>query len=163
MEAEDVMGLHDLTGASGARRKRKRIGRGAGSGWGGTAGRGHKGQLSRSGAQVAPGFEGGQMPLQRRMPKRGFKNYCTKRYAVVHVGDLDRFDANAVIDPAALCEAGLLRRVQDLVKVLADGEIGKPLVVHAQGFSQAAKKKIEAAGGKAEVIGKIRKIRKTAP
>ncbi len=157
------MGLHDLTGASGAKRKRKRVGRGSGSGWGGTAGRGHKGQLSRSGAQVAPGFEGGQMPLQRRMPKRGFKNFCAKRYAVVHVGDLDRFDANAVIDPAALCEAGLLRRVEDLVKILGDGEIKKPLVVHAQGFSQTARQKIEAAGGKAEVVGKIWKIRKSAP
>lgn len=157
------MALHNLTTSPGARRKRKRVGRGQGSGQGGTAGRGHKGQLSRSGAHVAPGFEGGQMPLQRRMPKRGFKNFCATRYAVVNVGDLERFDANAVIDPAALCEAGLLRHVEDLVKVLSDGELGKPLIVHAQKFSQAARKKIEAAGGKAEVIGRIRKTKKTAP
>jgi large subunit ribosomal protein L15 len=160
--SEDEMGLQDLKAASGARRKKKRVGRGASSGWGGTAGRGHKGQKSRSGAQIAPGFEGGQMPLQRRMPKRGFKNLTAKVFSVVHVGDLERFEQNAVVDPAALFEAGLIRRVTDLVKVLSDGEIKKPVVVHAQGFSKAAKEKIEAAGGKAEVIGKIRKVKKSA-
>ncbi|MBW1872124.1 MAG: 50S ribosomal protein L15 [Deltaproteobacteria bacterium] len=147
----------------GARKKQKRVGRGNGSGWGGTAGRGHKGQLSRSGASIRVGFEGGQMPLQRRMPKRGFKNYCRKEFAVVHIGDLVRFEQNAVVDPAAMFEAGLIRRVTDLVKVLADGELDKAIVVHAQGFSQAAKKKIEAAGGKAEIVGKVRKAAKSTP
>jgi len=151
------MGLNDLKAATGARRKRKRVGRGNGSGKGGTAGRGHKGQLSRSGSKVAPGFEGGQMPLQRRMPKRGFKNLYAKRYSIVHIRDLDRFDENSVVDPAAMCEAGLVRRVTDPIKVLADGELAKPVTVHAQHFSKAAREKIEKAGGKAEVVGKIRK------
>ena len=157
------MGLNNLKAASGARRKRKRVGRGNSSGWGGTAGRGHKGQLSRSGASIRVGFEGGQMPLQRRMPKRGFKNFCRKEFTVVHIGDLARFEKNAVVDPAAMFEAGLIRRVTDLVKVLADGELDKSIVVHAQGFSQAAKKKIEAAGGKAEIVGKVRKVAKSTP
>ncbi len=157
------MGLHNLKADTGARQSKKRVGRGDASGWGGTAGRGHKGQLSRSGASIRVGFEGGQMPLQRRMPKRGFKNYCRKEVAIVHVGDLARFEPNAVVDPAAMLEAGLIRRVTDLVKVLADGDLDKAIVVHAQGFSKAAKKKIEAAGGKVEIVGKVRKIAKSTP
>jgi len=149
------MGLDNLSGAGGRKRK-KRVGRGPASGTGGTAGRGHKGQLSRSGAKVRPWFEGGQMPLQRRLPKRGFTNIWRRPYSVVHAGDLERFEANAVVDPVALVEAGLLKRVSDRVKVLADGELDKPLVVRAQAFSAAARAKIEKAGGQAEVIEPVR-------
>lgn len=157
------MGLNDLKAPAGTRRKRKkRVGRGQGSGWGGTAGRGHKGQLSRSGASSAVGFEGGQMPLQRRLPKRGFSNYCRREFTVVHVGDLMRFEDNAVVDPQAMVAAGLIRRETVPVKVLADGDLKKSLTVRAQGFSQAAIKKIEAAGGKAEVID-VRRPAKPAP
>ena len=151
------MQLAKLKASSGRRKKRRRVGRGKGSGWGKTAGRGHKGQLSRSGATLGVGFEGGQMPLQRRMPKRGFKNYCGYRYVVVHCGDLERFEENSVVDPVAMCQAGLLCRPTDLVKILSDGKLQKPLTVRAQGFSKAAKGKIEAVGGKAEVIEKVRR------
>ncbi len=156
------MDLEKLTAATGVRSKPKRVGRGPASGQGGTAGRGNKGQLSRSGGKVRPGFEGGQMPLQRRMPKRGFTNHCREAYVVVKVGDLARFEANAVVDPAALFEAGLIKHAADLVKVLAGGEIDKAVVVHAQGFSKAAKEKIEKAGGKAEIVGKVRRMAKSA-
>jgi large subunit ribosomal protein L15 len=157
------MGLNNLQAPAGARKKRKkRVGRGQGSGWGGTAGRGDKGQLSRSGASSAVGFEGGQMPLQRRLPKRGFKNFCRREFTIVHVGDLMRFEDNAVVDPAAMSAVGLIRRETVPVKILADGDLKKPLTVRAQGFSQAARKKIESAGGKAEVIEMIRRSTKTA-
>lgn len=155
------MGLDNLSSAGG-RKKKKRVGRGPASGTGGTAGRGHKGQLSRSGAKVRPWFEGGQMPLQRRLPKRGFTNIWRRSFSVVHAGDLERFEANAVVDPAALVEAGLLKHVSDRVKVLADGQLGKPLVVRAQAFSAAARAKIEKAGGQAEVIGPVRLKASTA-
>ena len=109
------------------------------------------------------GFEGGQMPLQRRMPKRGFKNHCRKKVAVVHCKDLARFEESAVVDPEAMCQKGLIRRKTDWVKVLSDGEPGKKLTVRAQGFSKKAKEKIEAAGGKAEVISQIRASSKSTP
>jgi large subunit ribosomal protein L15 len=157
------MGLDKLKANPGTRKKRKRVGRGSGSGSGGTAGRGHKGQLSRSGVSIHPGFEGGQMPIQRRMPKRGFKNYCRKKVAVVHCRDLARFEESAVVDPEAMCQKGLIGRKTDWVKVLSDGEPAKNLTVRAQGFSQKAKEKIEAAGGKAEVIEQIRRTSKSTP
>jgi large subunit ribosomal protein L15 len=157
------MGLNKLKANPGTRNKRKRVGRGSGSGSGGTAGRGHKGQLSRSGVAIHPGFEGGQMPIHRRMPKRGFKNYCRKQVAVIHCKDLAGFEESAVVDPEALCQKGLIRRKTDWVKVLSDGEPGKKLTVRAQGFSKKAKEKIEAAGGKAEVIAQIRKSSKSTP
>ncbi len=158
------MGLNNLKPPPGACKiRKKRIGRGPGSGWGKTATRGHKGQRSRSGATIKAGFEGGQMPLQRRMPKRGFKNFCRREVAVINVGDLMRFEDNAVVDPAALSGAGLIRRETELVKILSNGDLSKPLTVRAQRFSEAAKKKIESAGGKAEVIDKIRRSTKTDP
>jgi large subunit ribosomal protein L15 len=155
------MGLNNLKVPQGARKNRKRVGRGPGSNWGGTAGRGHKGQLSRSGGKVRIGFEGGQMPLQRRMPKRGFQNYCRQEYVVVNIGDLARFQDNAVVDPVELHKAGMIKHITDMVKVLSSGELNKPLTVKAQGFSKAAKEKIESAGGKVEVIGVIRKNKKS--
>lgn len=158
------MELGSLRAPPGARKKRrKRVGRGSASGTGGTAGRGHKGQRSRSGRTLGVGFEGGQMPLQRRMPKRGFKNIHRREYTVINLGDLRRFDADTVVDPAALRERGLLPRVSDPVKVLADGQLDKPLTVRAQAFSRAAREKIEAAGGKAEVIDQVRRKKKSTP
>ena len=157
------MGMDKLKTSPKNRKKRKRVGRGPGSGSGGTAGRGHKGQLSRSGVSISPGFEGGQMPIHRRMPKRGFKNYCRKRVAVIHCRDLAGFEDSAVVDPEALCQKGLIRRKTDWVKVLSDGEPGKKLTVRAQGFSKKAKEKIEAAGGKAEVIAQIQRTSKSTP
>ncbi len=157
------MGLDKLKARSGTRKKRRRVGRGSGSGSGGTAGRGHKGQLSRSGVSIHPGFEGGQMPLQRRMPKRGFKNYCRRKVAIVNCKDLDNFEENAVVDPEAMCRAGLIRRKTEWIKVLSNGDLGKKLTVRAQGFSQKAKEKIEAAGGTAEVISRIMRSSKTTP
>lgn len=146
------MKLQDLKPAEGSTQPAYRKGRGAGSGNGKTAGRGHKGQWARSGGGVRPGFEGGQMPLYRRLPKRGFKNVLAKEYAEVNVEQLNRFDANAVVDPAALVEAGILKNVLDGVRVLGNGELSKALTVRAQGFTKSAQQKIEAAGGKVEVI-----------
>ena len=146
------MKLHELTPAAGATKPAYRKGRGAGSGNGKTAGRGHKGQWARSGGGVRPGFEGGQMPLYRRLPKRGFKNTFAKKYAEVNVEQLNCFDNGAVVDPAALIEAGILKNVLDGVRVLGNGELTKSLTVQAQGFTKSAQQKIEAAGGKAEVI-----------
>lgn len=146
------MKLHELSPAPGSAKKAYRVGRGAGSGNGKTAGKGHKGQNARSGGGVRPGFEGGQMPLQRRIPKRGFVNIFRTEYAIVNLSDLDRFEDGAVVDAQALCEAGLLKNLCDGVKVLGRGEITKKLTVKAAKFSGSAKEKIEAAGGKAEVI-----------
>ena len=147
------MKLHNLRPADGARQERKRVGRGIGSGVGKTSGRGHKGQGSRSGGGVRPGFEGGQMPLQRRLPKRGFNNERFKTYyALVQVQDLDLFEAGSVVDLQALKNAGLVQNPKDGVKVLGTGEITKSLTVRATAFSQTAMDKITAAGGKAEVI-----------
>ncbi|HBT46542.1 MAG TPA: 50S ribosomal protein L15 [Peptococcaceae bacterium] len=146
------MQLHELRPAPGARRPRTRVGRGIGSGLGKTAGRGHKGQKARAGGGVRPGFEGGQMPLTRRIPKRGFTNIFKRQLAVVNVGDLERFDSGTVVTPELLREAGLVKKGRDGVKVLGDGEITKPLVVKAQAASRQAVAKIEAAGGRVEVI-----------
>ena len=146
------MNLSNLQPAAGSTHNDNfRRGRGHGSGNGKTAGKGHKGQKARSGAP-RPGFEGGQMPLYRRLPKRGFKNTFAKKYAEVNVEQLNCFDNGAVVDPAALIEAGILKNVLDGVRVLGNGELTKSLTVQAQGFTKSAQQKIEAAGGKAEVI-----------
>ena len=146
------MKLHELSPAPGSNAEVKRIGRGHGSGNGKTAGKGHKGQKARAGRGMRAGFEGGQMPLMRRIPKRGFNNIFATRYASVNVSDLDRFEAGSVVDAQALISAGVVKKVYDGVKVLGNGEITKALTVQVAAFSESAKQKIEAAGGKAEVI-----------
>ena len=146
------MMLHELKPAAGSNKAAKRKGRGHGSGNGKTAGYGHKGQKARSGAKKA-GFEGGQLPLQRRLPKVGFDNSVfATNYAIINVCDLEeRFEANSVVDEAAVVASGLVKKVNDGIKVLGRGEITKPLTVELKAFSASAKAKIEAAGGKAEV------------
>ena len=146
------MMLHELKPAAGSNKAAKRKGRGHGSGNGKTAGYGHKGQKARSGA-TRPGFEGGQLPLQRRLPKVGFNNSVfATNYAIINVCDLEeRFEANSVVDEAAVVACGLVKKVNDGIKVLGRGEITKPLTVELKAFSASAKEKIEAAGGKAEV------------
>ncbi len=147
------MKLHELSPAAGANRDVKRIGRGHGSGNGKTAGKGHKGQKARSGGSIRPGFEGGQMPLQRRVPKRGFNNIFAKQYVIVNVSDLEaKFETGAVIDTEALVASGLVKKPMDGVKVLGNGDITKALTVKATAFSKSAIEKIEKAGGKTEVI-----------
>ena len=146
------MKLNQLTATPGATKERKRIGRGYGAGTGKTAGKGHKGQKARAGHGMRPGFEGGQMPLQRRIPKRGFNNIFAKDIVSVNVGSLNGFEDGAAVDAAALREAGIIKKCGDGVKILANGELTKKLTVKASAFSEAAKAKIEAAGGKAEVI-----------
>lgn len=146
------MKLHDLKPAEGSRKDKTRLGRGTGSGCGKTSGRGHKGQKSRSGGGVRPGFEGGQMPIYRRLPKRGFKNIWRKNYAEVNVSTLNVFDDDTTVDAVALVEMGILKNVLDGVRILGDGELTKKLNVKAQGFTKSAIAKIEAAGGSAEVI-----------
>ena len=146
------MKLHELSPAPGSTKKAFRKGRGAGSGNGKTAGKGHKGQKARSGGGVRPGFEGGQMPLTRRLPKRGFTNIFATKYATINVGDLNRFEDGAVVDEAAIVAAGLVKKTMDGIKVLGNGELEKKLTVNAKAFSASAKQKIEAAGGKAEVM-----------
>lgn len=146
------MDLSNLKPATGSTKNRKRLGRGPGSGTGKTAGKGHKGQNARSGGGVKPGFEGGQMPLQRRLPKRGFVSLNRKEYVLVNLRDLDAFEAGSVVDLEALGKAGLFTKIKDGVKVLADGELTKALTVQAHKFSKSAVAKIEAAGGKAEVL-----------
>lgn len=146
------MKLNELKPALGSTTAPRRLGRGVGSGLGKTSGKGHKGAKARSGGGKRPGFEGGQMPLYRRLPKRGFKNTFAKKYAEVNVEQLNCFDNGAVVDPAALIEAGILKNVLDGVRVLGNGELTKSLTVQAQGFTKSAQQKIEAAGGKAEVI-----------
>lgn len=146
------MKLHELSPAAGSTKEAKRIGRGHGSGNGKTAGKGHKGQKARSGSGMRAGFEGGQMPLQRRVPKRGFNNIFATKFAIVNVADLDVFEANAVIDTQALQDKGLVKKLYDGVKILGNGDISKAITVKASAFSESAKQKIEAAGGKAEVI-----------
>lgn len=135
---------------SGARKRPKRVGRGPGSGHGKTAGKGHKGQRSRSGANIPRGFEGGQMPLQRRLPKRGFRNIFKKRFALVHIKDLNRFSAGEVVDIEALQKAGLVKKVYDGVKIVGDGDLTVPLTVRAHMFTGSARRKIEEASGKVE-------------
>ncbi len=144
------MKLHELKPAENARKKPKRVGRGVGSGWGKTAGRGNKGHKARSGGQTSPGFEGGQMPLQRRVPKRGFTNIFRKKIAIVNLRDLSRFDSGSVVDSAALIRSGLVKGQWDGIKLLGNGEIAHPLQVKLPMVSAAAKAKIEAAGGKVE-------------
>ena len=147
------MKLHELSPAAGSKKEVKRIGRGPGSGQGKTAGKGHKGQKARAGRGMQIGFEGGQMPLQRRLPKRGFVNIFGKEFAIVNVAALeDRFEDGAVIAIDALKSAGLVNKTLDGVKVLAHGDITKKFTVKVNAYSDAAKAKIEAAGGKAEVI-----------
>ena len=146
------MKLHELSPAPGSNTPAWRKGRGPGSGNGKTAGKGHKGQNARSGGGVRPGFEGGQLPLYRKLPKRGFHNKFATVYAIVNVEALNRFEDDAVVDTAALIECGLVTRVCDGVKILGNGELTKKLTVKAAVFSNAAKEKIEAAGGKTEVI-----------
>lgn len=146
-----MLTLSNLSPKRGANRNRKRVGRGQGSGRGRTATRGHKGSKSRSGYGIRPGFEGGQMPLQRRLPKRGFNNLFRNEYAIVQVKDLEVFDAGSRIDREALIQAGLIGRKAKLVKVLANGELSKPLTVAVDKVSEGARKKVEAAGGTVEV------------
>jgi len=146
------MDLSNLKPAIGSTKNRKRIGRGPGSGTGKTSGKGHKGQNARSGGGVKAGFEGGQMPMQRRLPKRGFTPLERKVYALVNLRDLDLFEAGSVVDVAALGKAGLVNKIGDGVKILGDGDLNKALTVQAHKFSKSATEKIEAAGGKAEVL-----------
>jgi large subunit ribosomal protein L15 len=143
----ETMELNNLKPKKGARHAKKRVGRGPGSGHGKTAGRGEKGQKSRSGFSRSLGFEGGQMPLHRRLPKRGFTNIFKKDYAVVNVSDLERFDNGATVDEAALRSAGLVKGQHDGVKVLGDGELSRKLTVSATKFSKSAREIIEKAGG----------------
>ena len=146
------MKLHELHPAEGSTTAQKRLGRGTGSGLGKTSGKGHKGAKARSGGGKRPGFEGGQMPLYRRVPKRGFNNVFGTEYAEVNVERLEAFEDGAVVDAKALLEARIIRKELDGVKVLGGGELTKKLTVQAAKFSASAKEKIEAVGGKAEVI-----------
>ena len=147
------MKLHELQPAAGSKKARTRVGRGLGSGLGKTSGRGQKGQNSRSGGGVRSGFEGGQMPLYRRLPKRGFTNVFAKQYAEVNVEQLNRFEDGATVDPVALIEAGILKNVRDGIRILGNGTLEtKNLTVIANGFTKSAEEKITAAGGKVEVI-----------
>ncbi|OGP93698.1 MAG: 50S ribosomal protein L15 [Deltaproteobacteria bacterium RBG_16_54_18] len=143
--------LGKLQPPRGAKKRPKRVGRGPGSGHGKTSCKGSKGQKARSGAPIRPGFEGGQMPLQRRLPKRGFRNIFKERFALVNVKDLNRFSAGAVVDIEALQKAGLVKKVYDGVKILGDGDLQVAVTVKAHKFTEAARKKIEAAAGKVEV------------
>ena len=145
------MMLHELKPAAGAAKAAKRKGRGAGSGNGKTAGYGHKGQKARSGVKKA-GFEGGQMPLQRRLPKRGFNNIFATVYTTVKISDLEKFEAGSVVDVNALLEKGMIKKTNDGVKVLGNGELTKALTVKLNAYTASAKEKIEKAGGKVEVI-----------
>lgn len=144
--------LNNLKPAKGANRKNKRVGRGMGSGHGKTATRGYKGQLSRSGTSMRPGFEGGQMPLHRRLPKRGFNNIFRKEYAVVNLEQLAAFEEGAQVDPQVLTDKGIVKSLKDGLKILGDGEIKHAIKVRAHKFSKSAVEKIEKAGGTIEVI-----------
>lgn len=146
------MKLNDLTAMPGSRRQPKRIGRGVGSGQGKTAGKGHKGQKARFGSGMRPGFEGGQMPLQRRLPKRGFVNRFAKNIQAVNVGTLEKFENGATVDTQALIDAGIVKVCCDGIKILGNGKLTKKLDVKVAAYSGSAKQKIEAVGGKAEVI-----------
>ena len=146
------MELDELSPAYGSKKEPKRIGRGHGSGQGKTAGKGHKGQKARSGGSIRPGFEGGQMPLQRRVPKRGFNNIFAKKIVGINVGSLNVFDDGATVDAQAIIDAGIIKKQYDGIKILSNGNLSKKLIVKARAFSENAKKKIEEAGGKAEVI-----------
>ncbi len=147
------MKLHELKPAENSRKAVKRLGRGPGSGTGKTSGKGHKGQKARSGGGVRPGFEGGQMPLFRRIPKRGFTNIFAKEYAIVNVADLNKFEDGTVITAELLKETGVISKINDGLKVLGNGTLEKKLEVKAAKVSKAAQQKIEEAGGKVEVAG----------
>ncbi len=146
------MRLNELSPPIGSRRNRKRLGRGVGSGQGKTAGRGTKGQNSRSGGGVRPGFEGGQMPIHRRLPKRGFTNIFKKKIAVVNIRDLSRFERGTIVDEIALVRTGLVKGPRDGIKLLGQGEIKIPLTIRINGVSENAREKIIAAGGNVEVV-----------
>lgn len=146
------MKLHELSPAPGSRHERKRVGRGTGSGMGKTSTRGHKGQNARSGGGVRPGFEGGQNPLYRRLPKRGFNNPTRKEYAIVNIEELNNFAAGTEVTPELLFEQGIVKNALSGIKILGNGEVTVKLTVKANKFSQSAVEKIEAAGGKTEVI-----------
>ena len=146
------MDLSNLKPPAGARKKRKRIGRGKASGWGKTAAKGHKGQKARSGNGRRPGFEGGQMPLQRRIPKRGFNNKFRKEYAIVNLDKLNEFEPNSEIDSEILLKKKIISKLLNGVKILGNGELDKPLKLKVKKCSESAKSKIEAAGGSVEII-----------
>ena len=146
------MRINDLSPAKGSKKKRKRVGRGPGSGHGKTSCRGHKGQKSRAGGGPRLGFEGGQMPLQRRLPKRGFTNIFKKHYSIINVKDLNRFKPNSTLNVEVLKEAGLVKKIKDGIKLLGNGEISHPVVIMVDRVSRTAKEKIQAAGGQVEVI-----------
>ncbi|MFO8113100.1 MAG: 50S ribosomal protein L15 [Desulfosalsimonadaceae bacterium] len=146
------MRLHDLAPEKGSRSSRKRVGRGVGSGLGKTAGRGTKGQNSRSGGGVRPGYEGGQMPLQRRLPKRGFTNIFKKEYSIVNLKDFNRFESGTIVDAEVLVSAGMVKSTRKPVKLLGQGEINVSLHVKLDAVSKSAQSKIEGAGGKVEVV-----------
>lgn len=146
------MKLHELSPAPGSKKVRTRVGRGLGSGLGKTSGKGHKGQNARSGGGTRPGFEGGQKPLYLRLPKRGFYNKFGKEFVELNVRDLNRFDNGTEVDPVLLIESGLIKNIRDGVRILGSGELEKSLTVKANGFTKSAVEKIQAAGGKVEVI-----------
>jgi len=146
------MRIQELSPLQRSRKSRKRVGRGVGSGHGRTSCRGHKGQKARSGGTIVPGFEGGQMPLQRRLPKRGFTNIFRKEVAVVNLKDLNRFEASDIVDLAALKRVGLVRKGEEKVKILGKGEVAQPLTLKVDQVSRTAKEKIESAGGKVELL-----------
>lgn len=146
------MNLHELSPAIGSKKVAKRIGRGHGSGQGKTAGKGHKGQKARSGGGVRPGFEGGQMPLHRRIPKRGFNNIFAQKIVAVNIAALNAFEDGAQVDAQALINAGIIKKEYDGIKILSNGKLTKKLNVKASAFSESARQKIEEVGGKAEVI-----------
>jgi large subunit ribosomal protein L15 len=147
-----MMRIHDLSSGDVPRKGRKRVGRGTGSGHGKTSCRGHKGQNSRSGGGVRPGFEGGQMPLQRRLPKRGFANIFKKEYTLINISNLNRFEPETLLDIEALKNAGMVKSLKEEVKLLGDGEISHPIVIKVHKVSKSARAKIEAAGGKVEIL-----------
>jgi large subunit ribosomal protein L15 len=149
------MNLHDLTPARGAKKRRKRIGRGPGSGHGKTATKGHKGLLARSGGGKRPGFEGGQMPLIRRLPKFGFVNNFRTEYSIVNVSSFQDWNGSGTITPQAMVDAGLVKRKTLPIKILGNGELKKSLVIQAHKFSKSAEAKIQSAGGRVEVIGGV--------
>ncbi len=146
------MKLNELSPAAGSRKTRRRVGRGVATGRGKTAGRGTKGHNSRSGGGVRPGYEGGQMPIHRRLPKRGFTNIFRKRYAIVNIRDLARFESGSAVDEAALVQAGLVKGRRDGIKLLGNGDISHPLTVKVHCISRSAREKIEACGGSVEVV-----------
>ncbi|MBD2866287.1 MULTISPECIES: 50S ribosomal protein L15 [Paenibacillus] len=146
------MKLHELTPAPGSKKTRNRVGRGIGSGNGKTSGKGHKGQNARSGGGVRPGFEGGQNPLYRRLPKRGFNNRFRTEYAIVNLDELSQFSAGTEVTPELLLQSGVVKNPKDGIKILGNGELTVQLTVKANKFSQSAVEKIQAAGGKTEVI-----------